>query len=158
MHLLLIAPIRRDSCRTPWRASPFAASSTCTLWVLRNSWIGSLGFLQVGQHARLRGTGFAAGRGEALRDAVIAQRAFVGRVRFRIEEAAAVRAGLDAVAAAEAVFLIHQHDAVGSHERRAHRADLHARRVGAVVAELGDEEGLGRVVVLLGESVVAAVG
>ena len=131
--------------------SPYAASTParCGFSEIRGSdpWDSS------GRRARApRGTGFAAGRGESLGDAVIAQRALVGRVRLGVEEAAAVGAGLDAVAAAEAIFLVHQHHAVGSDERRADRADLHARRVRAVVAELGDEEGLAAVVVLLRET------
>src|SRR4051794_35357278 len=72
--------------------------------------------------------------------------------------AAAVGAGLYAVCAAQAILLIDQYDAVGSDERRAHRAHLRARRVGAVVAHFGYEKILARVFLGHGESVFAAVG
>ena len=94
-----------------------------------------------------------------LRDPVVAQRALVDRLRARVDEAAAVGAGLHAVAAAEAVGLVDQHDAVRALEGRADGAHLHAGRVRAVVAQLRHEEALGAVAlaVLLGEAVVAAV-
>ena len=113
--------------------------------VARNSWIGSFGFLQIAEGARPGRAGLAAGGGQPLGDPVIAEGALVHRVRARVDEAAAVGAGLHAVAAAQAVGLVHQDDAVRALEGRAHRADLDAGRVGAVVAELRDEEVLGAV-------------
>ena len=115
--------------------------------------------LEVAEHPRLGGAGLAAGGGEPLRDPVVAEAALVHRLGARVDEAAAVGAGLHAVAAAEAVRLVHEHDPVRALEGRAHRADLHAGRVRAVVAQLGDEEVLRPVAgaVLLGEAVVAPV-
>ena len=116
--------------------------------------------LQVRQLPRAGRARLAARRGQPLRDAVVAERALVHRLRARVDVAAAVRARLHAVAAAQAVGLVHQDHAVGALEGRADRADLHAGRVRAVVAQLGHEEALGAVAgrVLLGKTVVAAVG
>ena len=100
-----------------------------------NSWV-----LQIRQHARRRGARLAARRRQALRDAVITERALLRHVLFRMDEPAAVRTRLDAIAAAETVLLIHQHHAVRSRERGAHRANLRARGIRAVVAQLGHEE------------------
>src|SRR4051794_12582151 len=55
------------------------------------------GVFQVRQLARARGTVFHAGRGQPLGDPVVAERAFLGHVLFRMQEAAAVRAGLYAI-------------------------------------------------------------
>src|ERR1019366_10570375 len=76
----------------------------------------------------------------ALRDAMIAQRALLCRLRHRAEEPAAVRAGLNAKAAANAIIGIDQHRPVRRVEGRTHRAHLDARRVLAEIAKLGHEE------------------
>ena len=107
-----------------------------------NAWTGSFGILQIDELPRAGRADFAARRRQALRDAVVAERALVGRVRARVDVAAAVRAGLHAVAAAEAARLVHEDDAVRAPEGRADRADLRARRVRAVVAHLRHEEHL----------------
>ncbi len=114
--------------------------------------------LQIGKLPRASGTGFATRRGEALGDAVIAERALVRRLRLGIEEAAAVGAGLDAVAAAEAVLLVDQHDAIWGDEGGAHRADLGAGRICAVIAHFGNEEVFAARFVDRRKSVLAAVG
>ncbi len=54
--------------------------------------------------------------------------------RFVHERARLVRAGHHAVAAADAGVAVDHHDAVGALERRAGRADVDARRLGAVLA------------------------
>ena len=98
------------------------------------------GVFQVAKDARFCRADLHAGRFQSPRDAVIAQRAFLRRFGFRIQEAAAVRAGLDAKAAADAIIRIHQDRAVRRVERRAHRAHLRAGRGFAQIAQLGDEE------------------
>ena len=100
------------------------------------------GILQIGQHARLRWTGLATGRGQALRNTVVTERALIGRIRLRVEKAAAVGASLNAVAAPDAIFLIDQNHSVRRFECRSNRAGLHARRIGAVVAKFRNEEAL----------------
>ena len=60
---------------------------------------------------------------------------------FRVHPAGAVRTCLDAIRAADAILLVHQHHAIIRLEGCTDRADLHARRLRAVVAELGNEEG-----------------
>ena len=76
----------------------------------------------------------------ALGYAVIAEVALVGDLVFRVEKAHAVRAGHDAVAAADAPFAVHQHHPVFGLVGRPDRADLHAGRVVALVAEFRHEE------------------
>src|SRR5580765_2492595 len=51
--------------------------------------------LEVDEHPGARRTGFTTRRGQALRDAVVTQRALVRRVGARVEIPAAVRARLD---------------------------------------------------------------
>src|SRR5271169_3877710 len=116
--------------------------------------------LEVDELPRARRAAFAAGRREALRDAVVAQVALVDRLRSRDDEPAPVRAGLHAVAAAKAIGLVHEDGAVGALECGAHGTHLRAGRVRALITELRHEEALGAVAgrVLLGKTVVAAVG
>src|ERR1035438_8081673 len=76
----------------------------------------------------------------ALRDPMVAKRALLRRLRHRAEEPAAVRARLDAKAAADTVIRIDQHRPVRCVEGRAHRAHLDAGRVLAEIAELRHEE------------------
>src|SRR5258708_968161 len=139
MHLLLIEPIRPGSCRTLWRRSPCAASTPahCGSQEFMHR---IFGIFQIGQHARLRRTGFATRRGQTFRNAVVTERALVGRIGLRVEKAAAVGASLDAVAAAEAILLVHQDYTVRRVEGRAYGADLYTRRVRAMIAEFRDEE------------------
>ena len=73
---------------------------------------------------------------EAARDAMITQRTLFRRLRFRIQEAAAVGARLDAKSATDAVIRVHEHYAIRAVKRRANRANLRAGRVLAKVAEL----------------------
>src|ERR1035437_7861563 len=82
--------------------------------------------LEVDELPRARGAALAAGRREALRDAVVAQVALVDRFRAGVDEPASVRTGLHAVAAAEAVGLVHEDGAVGALERGANGAHLRA--------------------------------
>ena len=91
---------------------------------------------QIPENARLGRANFYAGRFQPARDAVIAQRAFLGRAGFRIQKAAAVRTGLDAEPTTNTILRIHQHRAIWSVEGRAHRADLGAGRGLAKVAKL----------------------
>ena len=92
--------------------------------------------LEVTEHPRPGRADLTAGRGESLRDPVVAQAALVHRTGPWIDKAAAVGTGLDAVAAPEAVISIHQDHTVRALEGRADRTHLDARRVRAVVAEL----------------------
>ncbi len=72
---------------------------------------------------------------------MIAERALVGGVRARIQVARPVGTCLDAVAAPDAVVMVHEHHPVLTLERGADRADLHAWWMVAVIAQLGHEEG-----------------
>src|SRR5208283_3454933 len=75
-------------------------------------------------------------------DAVVAQRTLVHGLRFRLQIPASIRASLHAVTASQAISLVHQHDAVRADECGAYGTDLHARRIHALIAELGNEEAL----------------
>src|SRR5215471_14606564 len=101
-----------------------------------------LRILEIDQLPRRGGAILAARGGQPLGDAVITQRALVRGAGFRMQVTAAVRACLNAVPAAEAVVLVDQNHAIGADEGRADRADLHARGIGAMVAEFGHEETL----------------
>src|ERR1035437_4450234 len=85
-----------------------------------------VGILQVSQLASTGRTVFAAGGRESFGDAVIAERTFLGGFLLRIDETASVRTCLHAIAAAEAVFLVHQHDAIRTDKRRPHGTHLSA--------------------------------
>src|SRR5947209_6528734 len=98
--------------------------------------------LEIDELARASGAILAARGSESLSNAVITEGALIDGILFGVEIAAAVGAGLDAVAAAETVLFVDEHDAIGADEGGAHGADLHAGRIDAVVAELGDEEAL----------------
>src|SRR5271157_86077 len=86
-----------------------------------------VGILQVRQLPRPGRTRLAACGGQAFRDPVIAESAFLGGLGFRIDEAATVGAGLHAIPAAEAVFLVDQNHAIRAYKGCAHRTDLRAR-------------------------------
>lgn len=101
---------------------------------------GVVGILEVDELPRAGGTTFAASGGQPLGDAVITKRAFVGDVFGGVEETAAVGASLNAIAASDAVVLIHENYAIRGVEGGSHRADLSARRIHTVVAEFGDKK------------------
>src|SRR5690606_36332375 len=102
--------------------------------------------VEVAEQDRLFGARVGAGRLLAAVDAMHAHRAaldaalaarHVGLLlgeRLVHEAARLVRAGYDAVAAADAGVPVDQHDAVGALERRSGGADVDAGRVGAVLA------------------------
>src|SRR5208283_274015 len=113
---------------------------------------------QVCQLPRTRRTRLATRGGQAFRDAVITQRALLGRLGFRIDEAAPVGAGLHAIPATEAVFLVHQNHAIRADEGGAHRTNLGARRFDAVVTQLGHEEVFPTLVFRRRKSLLAAIG
>src|ERR1035441_5634971 len=98
--------------------------------------------LEIPEDPGLRRANLHAGRLEALalRDAMVAKRALLRCLRHRAEEPAAVRAGLNAKAAANTIRGIDQHRPVRRGEGRAYRAYLDARRVLAEIAKLGHEE------------------
>src|SRR3989344_7359287 len=75
-------------------------------------------------------------------DTVVTPGAFVRHPVRMVVLPHAVRAGLDAVLAADTVVVIDEHHAVRSTEGGGHRADLYARRVLTLVAELRHEERL----------------
>src|SRR4051794_27769622 len=89
--------------------------------------------LEVGQLPCSGRTGFAAGGGQSLADAVIAKRALVRYVMLRVDIPASIWTRLHTVTAAEAVGLVDQHQPVGRLKGRAHRADLDAGGMLAVV-------------------------
>src|SRR5690606_1871867 len=102
--------------------------------------------VEVAEQDRLFGARVGAGRLLAAVDAMHAHRAaldaalaarHVGLLlgeRLVHEAARLVRAGYDAVAAADAGVPVDQHDAVGALERRSGGADVDAGRIGAVLA------------------------
>jgi hypothetical protein len=71
---------------------------------------------------------------------MIAEIAFIGDPRDRMEITNPVGAGLYAVPAADTTFRVYQYDTVVGDECGAHRADLDARGVVALIAELRDEK------------------
>src|ERR1035441_2630972 len=85
-----------------------------------------VGILQVSKLASAGRTVFAAGSRESFRDPVVAERTFLGGFLLWIDETASVRTGLHAIAAAEAVFLVHQYYAIGTDKRRTHGTHLSA--------------------------------
>ena len=96
--------------------------------------------VHVTEHAGLRRTDLDARRQQSFRDAVVAEGALVGGLLLGVQVARAVRAGLDAVAAADAAGIVDQHHTVLGLEGRADGTHLHAGRVGALVAQLRNEE------------------
>src|SRR5208337_2170752 len=88
-------------------------------WIMR--------ILQVRQLPRPGRTRFATRGGQALRDAVVTQGAFLRRMPVRMKKAASVRTCLNAVAAAQAIVVIDQHHTVGSMVGGTHWAYLRAR-------------------------------
>ena len=90
--------------------------------------------VQIANHARATHAAFHAGGQQTGFQAVFAEGAFVGSLRFVIDEARVVGAGLHAVAAAHAALVIDKNDPVGALKCGLHRADGHARRFVAVVA------------------------
>src|SRR5690554_2635454 len=95
----------------------------------------ALRVVEVTDHPRAAHAAFHAGRQQPELQAVLAEGALVGGLGLVVDEARVVRAGLHAVAAAHAAFVVDQHDAVGALEGRLHRADRHTRRLVAVVAQ-----------------------
>ena len=116
-----------------------------------------VGILQVGQLPRARGACFTARSGQTLRDPVIAKRAFVGRAFFGMEEAASVRTRLNAIAATQAIFLINEHNSIGSMKSGADGTHLRTGRIDAVVAHLGHEEVFSALCLALGETVYSSL-
>src|SRR5208283_2871622 len=112
-----------------------------------------VGILQVGQLPRACGTCLATCGGQALRDPVITERAFVGSMFFGMEETASVRAGLDAIAAAQAIIVIDEHYPIGCMKSGADGAHLGAWRIDALVAHLGHEEVLATLCLARGETI-----
>src|SRR3974390_1123955 len=101
---------------------------------------GIFRILQVSQLPRACRAVLAACRRQPLADAVIAQRTFIARVLCRVEKAATVGTSLNAIATAQTVFVIDQHHSIRSVISGANWADLCARRVYAMVAQLRYEE------------------
>src|SRR6266545_3408791 len=97
--------------------------------------------LHIAEDARSGGTNLHARGLQIFGDAVVAEGAFVRRLSARIQVTGSVRTRLYAVAAADAVVLIHQHHALLARKGCAYGTDLHAGSVVAVVAQLGHKEG-----------------
>src|ERR1700734_1749810 len=89
------------------------------------------------EHDRAGRTGLHAGRLFANRDAIGAERAFVGFVVDLADTGNVERAALDAIPAADAVLADEVDDAVGVlHDRAGRRAGLEAARILAVHAAI----------------------
>src|ERR1039457_3436762 len=95
---------------------------------------------QIAKYARLRRTNLDTGRLQSARDAMITKRPILGRAGDRIQESGAIRTGLDAKGAADAVLRRNEHRAIRRAKRRADRTGLDARRILAQVAQLRDKE------------------
>jgi hypothetical protein len=88
-----------------------------------------------------RGADLNTGREKTFPQAVIAERALGRYVLLRVDPPGSIRAGLDAVSAADAVVFVHQDHSVGCGEGGPNRTNLNTGCVTTVVAQLGDEEG-----------------
>jgi len=82
------------------------------------------------------------GRLQAAVNPVITKITFIRHMVDRMEKSHAVRAGHNAVTAADAPLPIHQHNTISSLVSCAHRTYLDAGRLCALVAELGNEKSL----------------
>lgn len=112
---------------------------------------------QICQLPGARRANLAAGGGQTLGDAVIAERAFLRRVRLRVDEPASVRAGLHTVTASEAIVLINENDSIRADEGGANGANLRARRIRTVITELGDKEVFAADVLIQRKSLLASI-
>jgi hypothetical protein len=106
--------------------------------------------VDVAEEARVRGAGhhargFPVALGQRLvGDAVDAEGALLHHLLLGVQLAHAVRARPRAVFAADALVVVHEHDAIlGTLVARARGTHRHARRVLAVQAGLGKVDGLG---------------
>src|SRR5665647_3414536 len=88
----------------------------------------------IAEDARAGRADLDAGRLQSLGDPVITPRALVRDVPALVEETRAVRAGLHAVLATDAIGMVDDDDAVFGLVGRAGWAYLHAGRMGTVVA------------------------
>src|SRR5208337_2366220 len=116
-----------------------------------------IGVFQVRKLPRPRRAHLAAGGRESFGDPVIAEGTFLRGFRLWVDEAAPIRARLYAIAAAEAVFLVDQNRTVRTNECRAHGTHLRARRIGALIAHLGNEKVLAPGLLGGRETVLASV-
>jgi hypothetical protein len=98
--------------------------------------------VQVAEDAALGGADAHARRLEAVLHAICAEVALLGCARVRIDEQLIVRARRHARAAADARLAVQIDDAVAAAEERARRTDVHARSVGALIAEDRQEQPL----------------
>ena len=96
--------------------------------------------VQIAEDAALGRADADACRQQLVLDAVRAEVALLRGVRVRIDEQLIVGAGLHARAAADARVAVQIDDAVAALEQRVGRADLHAGRFVALVAQHGEEE------------------
>src|SRR5579863_1294707 len=92
-----------------------------------------VGILQVHQLPCAGGAVLAARGVQSLSDAVIAQSALLHGLFLWVDEAATVGTRLHAIPAAEAIFFVDQYYTIRSIEGSAYRANLHTRRVHAVI-------------------------
>jgi hypothetical protein len=99
----------------------------------------ALGIVEVAEEPRAADAGGDAGGHLATIHARVAGVALVGRAFLFVVEAGAVGAGVDAQPAADAGFLVDDHDAVLAAVGGAGRTGFQAGRVAAVVALGGDE-------------------
>ena len=103
---------------------------------------------RLAEHPRLGRTNFHTRRLQALGDAVIAKRTFVGRLFFGMEIAGSVGTGLNAIAAAHTVAFIYQDDPVPAQEGRPNRTHLNAGSLPTMIAQFGHKERPQNVLVL----------
>ena len=98
--------------------------------------------VEVAEDAALGRAHAHARRLQLVLDAVRAEVALLGRARVRIDEQLIVRTRRHAGPAADARVAVEVNDAVAALEERAGRADVHARRFLALVAQHGEEQPL----------------
>jgi hypothetical protein len=65
---------------------------------------------------------------------MITEGAFVGDVGFRMQVPGPIRAGLYTIAASHAIFIVYQNHAIPGGEGGPHGTNLHAWRIGAMIA------------------------
>src|SRR5450631_129669 len=98
--------------------------------------------IQITEDSGLHRADLDAGRLQHFGYPVIAPGAFVGGLRLLVEIPRAIGTGLNTVPAADAVFIIDEHDPIRRLVGGPDRTNLHAWRIFAMIAELRHEERL----------------
>src|ERR1700722_4908165 len=98
--------------------------------------------IQIAEDSGLHRADLDAGRLQPFGYPVITPRTFVGGLCLLVEIPRTIGTGLNTVPAADAIFLIDEHDPIGRLVGGPDGTNLHARRIFALIAELWHEESL----------------